>query len=91
MSESDVKTSIEAHRARIDELDEKIVELLNARANEALAIRALKPSARLGLYDPKREEEIFERVASFNKGPMYSDDIRTIYATILKVSKEMHA
>ena len=64
---------------------------INKRAKEALDIRALKPQAQMGLYDPKREEEIFTRLEDFNDGPMYNDDIREIYATILKVMKEIRA
>ena len=36
------------------------------RAGHSLVIRGLKPGAHLGLYDPKREEEIFEKVDSYN-------------------------
>lgn len=79
---------IEEHRAKIDELDRQIVALLNKRAGHSLVIRGLKPSAKMGLYDPKREEEIFEKVDSFNEGPLYNDNLREIYATILKVMKE---
>ena len=82
---------IEKHRAVIDSLDEQIVTLLNKRAKEALDIRALKPQAKMGLYDPKRDEEIFSRLEDFNDAPMYNDDIREIYATILKVMKEIRA
>ena len=49
---------IEKHRAVIDSLDEQIVTLLNKRAKEALDIRALKPQAQMGLYDPKRGSRI---------------------------------
>jgi chorismate mutase len=89
--QTSVVHTIEEHRARIDVLDEQIVGLLNARANEALAIRVLKPQAKMGLFDPKREEEIFEKVEGFNEGPLYGEDLRAIYATILRVMKEMHA
>lgn len=85
------RVQIEKHRAVIDSLDEQIVSLINKRAEQSLAIRALKPDAKMGLYDPKREEEIFNRVESFNDGPMYNDDVREIYATILKVMKEIRA
>lgn len=90
-NESEAFEVIEAHRANIDELDVQIVALLNDRAKESLAIRTLKPSAHLGLFDPKREEEIFERVEAVNNGPMYNDDVRTIYAAILRVMKELRA
>lgn len=88
---TDSRVQIEKHRAVIDSLDEQLVSLLNKRAEQSLAIRALKPDAKMGLYDPKREEEIFERLDGLNDGPMYNDDLREIYATILRVMKEIRA
>lgn len=93
MSEaSTVLDKIEEHRAKIDEIDKQIVALLNKRAGHSLVIRGLKPGANMGLYDPKREEEIFEKVDSYNdsynEGPLYNENLREIYASILKVMKE---
>lgn len=82
---------IQKHREQIDEIDAKLVALLNQRAEQSLAIRALKPDAHMGLYDPKREEEIFEKVFTFNEGPLYNDNLREIYTGILKVMKEVPA
>ncbi|WP_165061069.1 MULTISPECIES: chorismate mutase [unclassified Adlercreutzia] len=79
---------IQKHREQIDEIDRELVALLNKRAGHSLVIRGLKPEAQMGLYDAKREEEIFEKVASYNEGPLYNEYLREIYATILKVSKE---
>lgn len=80
---------IEKHREQIDAIDQEIVKLLNKRAGHSLAIRGLKPEARMGLYDPKREEEIFTRLASLNEGPLYNENLREIYSAILKVMKEI--
>ena len=79
---------IKEHRAKIDGIDRQIVELLNARATESLSIRALKPGARMGLYDPRREEEILRSIGAYNEGPLYNEHLREIYTTILKVMKE---
>jgi chorismate mutase len=76
-------------RQRIDEIDCQLVALLNERAQCSLDIRNLKPQARWGLYDPKREEEIFGNIAKCNKGPLYGDDLREIFEAILHVAKEM--
>lgn len=76
-------------RARIDDIDCQIVKLLNQRAEAALEIRKLKPQVHWGLYDPKREEEIFKHLASCNEGPLYGDNLREIYSAILHVMKEM--
>ena len=57
MSERDSSLAeIQEHRAKIDEIDQQIVALLNKRAGHSLVIRGLKPGAHLGLYDAKREE-----------------------------------
>ena len=76
-------------RETIDEIDCQLVRLLNKRAKNTLAIRKLKPQAQWGLYDPKREEEIFAHVAQCNEGPLFADDLRDIFDTVLRVSKEM--
>ena len=57
-------------------------------STSAPVIRGLKPGAHLGLYDAKREEEIFAKVSSYNEGPLYNENLREIYATILKIMKE---
>jgi chorismate mutase len=88
MSE-DVQMEIAEHRGKIDEIDCRIVELLNDRARLALKIRDLKPAASMSLYDPKREEEIFANLAACSQGPLFDDNLREIYGTILQVMKEM--
>lgn len=85
----DSKQQIEANRVKIDAIDKQLVALLNERAGYALDIRALKPDANMGLFDPKREEEIFKKVCSYNEGPLYDDNLKEIYTTILKVMKEV--
>ncbi|MHB1018111.1 MAG: chorismate mutase [Coriobacteriia bacterium] len=87
--EPQAQEEISQHRARIDEIDCELVRLLNERAAESLAIRALKPQVHWGLYDPKREEEIFANLAGCNRGPLYTENLREIYEAILHVMKEM--
>jgi len=85
----DVQQKIAELRAQIDELDCRIVKLLNERAGLALAIRELKPKVNWGLYDPKREEEIFVQLSACNDGPLFDDNLREIYEAILHVMKEL--
>ncbi|MEC4272853.1 chorismate mutase [Adlercreutzia sp. R25] len=86
--ETSALAEIEKHREKIDEIDRQLVALLNKRASHSLVIRGLKPDAHMGLYDARREEEIFEKIASYNEGPLYNEYLRAIYETILRVSKE---
>lgn len=85
----EIRAEIARIREGIDAVDCRIVELLNERAKMALEIRALKPQAKLGLYDPKREEEIFAQLAACNTGPLYGDNLREIYEAVLHVMKEL--
>ena len=85
--ESQARAAIDEHRAAIDELDDKILALLNERAGHSLAIRALKPACGMELFDPSRENRIFERLESRNAGPMHAEDVHEIYAALLKVMK----
>jgi chorismate mutase len=85
----DVTARIAELRARIDALDCEMVKLLNDRADLALAIRDLKPKVSLPLYDPKREEEIFNNLSACNPGPLYDDNLREIFEAILHVMKEL--
>jgi chorismate mutase len=80
---------IAEYRERIDAVDCQLVRLLNERAALSLKIRELKPQVHWGLYDPKREEEIFANLASCNEGPLYAENLREIYEAILHVMKEL--
>lgn len=85
----EVHEGIAQRRARIDEIDRRIVDLLNDRATLALEIRELKPKVNWSLYDPKREEEIFANLAQHNRGPLYADNLRGVFEAILHVMKEL--
>jgi chorismate mutase len=89
MADEGVHSGIAAIRGRIDEIDCRVVGLLNERATLALQIRGLKPQANMSLYDPKREEEIFSNLARCNDGPLFDDNLRELYEAILHVMKEL--
>ena len=54
-------------------------------AGERFAAEAsLKP-----LYDPKREQEIYESLREVNDGPLFDDNLREIWDVLLHVMKEL--
>jgi chorismate mutase len=59
--------TIEDWRARVDEIDEAIVRLLNERAACALAIGRLKKQMGIALYQPERERYVIERVRALTR------------------------
>lgn len=76
-------------RKDIDELDKKIVDLLNKRAEIVLEIIKTKNENQISLYDPRREQEIFESLRKANKGPLYDEAVLEIYETILHWMKSL--
>ena len=88
MGKNENLEKIEEHRAEIDELDKQIVALLNERAFHSLTIRNLKPGAGMQLFDAKRENLIYDKICALNEGPLADENLKEIYATLLKVMKE---
>lgn len=56
-------------RSQIDELDERILDLLNQRTSIVEEIGQIKQSLHLAVYEPKREDQVFAHVLAHNRGP----------------------
>ena len=70
-------------RRRIDELDKKLVELLNERSQCALEIGKLKQAQHLPLYQPDREKDVLENAERNNRGPLTDAAIRRLFERII--------
>jgi len=73
-------------RKEIDEIDNKIVELLDKRAEIAINIAHIKRNEKAKFYSPEREREILERLTSLSKGSFPNDTLKVIYREILSAS-----
>lgn len=82
--ENDFKEKLNKYRKEINEIDKNIVDYLNKRAEVVLKIKRLKEDRSVPLYDAKREEELFNNVVKYNKGPLYNDNIVQIFESILR-------
>jgi chorismate mutase len=76
-------------RKRIDELDIELVIMLNHRAAAAQAIGRLKQQLGLPIYEPKREDEIFENIRRNNPGPLPDRDLLQLYERIIDVMRKL--
>jgi chorismate mutase len=70
-------------RRRIDEIDKKLVELLNERSRCALEIGKLKQAANIPLYQPDRENEVLANAERANPGPLTDAAIRRLFERII--------
>ena len=81
--------TIDDWRRRIDEIDRKLVELLNERSRCALEIGRLKRAARIALYQPDREREILEKAQRANAGPLPNTAILRLFERILDEARSI--
>ena len=70
-------------RRRMDEIDKKLVELLNERCKCALQIGHLKQRQNLPLYQPAREKEVIANAEHNNEGPLSHAAIRRLFERII--------
>jgi chorismate mutase/prephenate dehydratase len=61
---------LEELRKKINDVDDKLVKLLNERAQVVVEIGKLKNNTGGQIYAPDREREVFEKIVSANDGPL---------------------
>ena len=83
MDEMGTQNRIEDLRSRVDEVDRELIRILNERARIVQEIVTMKAEAGKPLFDPRREEEILQKVAEQNQGPIYDTSMREIFGLIL--------
>ena len=70
-------------REKIDELDLRLVDLLNERTVVVEEIGRIKQHLTLGIYEPKREEQVYANILEHNRGPLPGDAIKRIFERII--------
>ena len=70
-------------RCRMDEIDKKLVDLLNERSQCALEIGRIKQEQGLPIYQPVRETEVLSNAERNNQGPLSHAAIRRLFERII--------
>jgi chorismate mutase/prephenate dehydratase len=85
MSKAD--DSLEAIRARIDDIDRELTRLLNERATCALKVGEIKQAEPNGeapvYYRPEREAQILARIKEENPGPLSDADLAKLFREVI--------
>ena len=79
--------SLDDKRRKIDELDCRLVKLLNARAEYIDEIGKLKHDLGVEVYSPEREEEIIRNVLEHNPGPLTKEALQCLFERIIDESR----
>lgn len=76
-------------RKKIDEIDRKLVELFNQRAQAAHEIGKLKRNIGMPIYEPDREQKVFRNVREMNQGPLPDRDLLRIYERVMDIMRQI--
>ena len=76
---SDEAKRLEPLRQQIDELDLALINLLTKRANLALEVGHVKQEFGSVVYRPEREQQVLDKVAKNNPGPLQSEGVKAIW------------
>ena len=74
---------LETCRVRIDEIDLRLLDLLNQRTSIVEEIGRIKQDLELAIYEPKREEQVLSNVTGHNRGPLPHDAVKRIFERII--------
>ena len=78
---------IQKLRRRIDEIDDRILELINQRLMVASKIGKIKDRSGTAVVDSQRESAIYQRLSSLNKGPLNETGLHQIYKAVIAAGR----
>jgi len=81
-----VSDELKKIRGRIDALDDRIVDLLNERAELAQKVGRAKRGAK---YSPEREAQVQRRLAARNRGPLSQQTLGRLYTEIMSACRAL--
>ena len=76
-------------RKKIDDIDRRLVRLLNERAQCVLEIGKIKHQEGLPVLESRREDEVLRHAVEASRGPMDRDAIRRVFEGILRESRDV--
>jgi chorismate mutase/prephenate dehydratase len=75
-------------RKKIDEIDSKILKLLNQRVRLAEEVWKIKQKNGASVFAPDREEGLLRRLSRDNEGPLTQEAVQGIFREILSASRQ---
>lgn len=78
--------SLEKLRKKIDSIDERLVELINERAQVVVEIGKCKQADSTPIYVPHREKAVLEKIAKLNQGPLPDKTMCAIWRELMSGS-----
>ena len=83
MTLDEARRKLEEFRVLIDDVDRRIVALLNERTRVVENIGRVKHQTQMPIYEPNREDQVFANVSATNGGPLTDEAVRRIFERII--------
>jgi chorismate mutase-like protein len=83
MTLEEARAELEKCRVLIDDVDRRIVALLNERTSVVQEIGRVKRQTQMPIYEPKREDQVFANISAGNRGPLTEEAVRRIFERII--------
>jgi chorismate mutase/prephenate dehydratase len=80
---------LEDLRAEIDQIDSRVLELLNRRMEVVKSVGKFKADTKGAIYRPEREKQILTRLAQESKGELNYSAIEAIFMEIFATSRNL--
>ena len=81
--------ALQALRARIDDLDLQLLQLLNRRAALALEVGEIKKQEGSIAFRPEREAQVIDRLKSVNNGPLATESVAPVWREIMSACRAL--
>lgn len=89
MTTEEARAKLDELRILIDDVDRRIVDLLNERTRVVEDIGRVKKHSALPVYEPKREEQVFANITGHNGGPLSPEAVRRIFERIIDEARSI--
>jgi chorismate mutase-like protein len=83
MTLDEARAELEKCRVLVDDVDRRIVALLNERTRVVQEIGRVKRQTNMPIYEPKREDQVFANISASNRGPLTEEAVRRIFERII--------
>jgi chorismate mutase-like protein len=83
MTPDEARHKLEEFRVLVDDVDRRIVALLNERTRVVENIGRVKRQTQMPIYEPKREDQVFANISASNRGPLTEEAVRRIFERII--------
>lgn len=81
--------NIDDWRSKIDEIDKRLVELLNERFQCVIEIGRIKHDLNMRIYDPAREREVIHKICQHNQGPLDVQGLQRLFERVFDESRRI--